>query len=305
MREVGGRIARAAPTDATVLVRGESGTGKELVARALHAGSPRRDGPFVAVNCAAIPDGLIESELFGHEKGAFTGAANTTAGLVEAASGGTLFLDEIGELPAAAQARVLRFLQESEVRRVGSTRSRRVDVRVVAATHRDLVRMIASGGFREDLYYRLHVLEIVLPPLRERGDDILALADHLLQRAATRLGRIDLVLTAEARQAIGAHHWPGNVRELDNALERAAILCDTGRITAELLALDPPPGAEPVAPPASGESLEDYFRRFVRDHEGELSETELARRLGISRKALWERRQRLRLPRPTRPPPID
>jgi two-component system response regulator AtoC len=303
MREVRARIDKVAPTDATVLVRGESGTGKELVARAIHAHSPREAGPFVAVNCAAIPDSLIESELFGHEKGAFTGAAAAHAGLVEAADGGTLFLDEVGELPPPAQARLLRFLQEAEIRRVGANRSRRVDVRVVAATHRDLPRMVQDKSFRDDLYYRLRVVEIVLPPLRDRGDDVIELARHLLARAARRLGRPGLELIDESIAAIRAHHWPGNVRELDNAIERAAILCDTGRITPELLALDdlvsPAAPAAPSAPP-QGESLEDYFRRFVVDHQDEMSETELARRLGISRKALWERRARLAIPRRTR-----
>ena len=298
MAEVASRIAKVAPTEATVLIRGESGTGKELAARAIHAGSPRREGPFVAVNCAAIPEGLIESELFGHEKGAFTGATAAQAGLVEAAGGGTLFLDEIGELPAAAQARLLRFVQESEVRRIGATRNRHVDVRVVAATHRDLARMVAERTFREDLYYRLRVVELVLPPLRDRGGDVRELAHQLLARTAGRLGHPELALTDEALAAITAHHWPGNVRELANALERAAILCDTGAITPELLALDPPSPAAPVAMPAAAdESLGDYFLRFVREHERSLSETELARRLGISRKALWERRQRLGIPR--------
>ena len=222
---------------------------------------------------------------------------------MEAAAGGTLFLDEIGELPLPAQARLLRFLQESEVRRVGATRSRHVDVRVVAATHRELARMVADKTFREDLYYRLRVVEIVLPPLRERGDDVQELAHQLLLRTAARLGHSGLAFTAESEAAISAHHWPGNVRELDNAIERAAILCDTGWITPELLALDAPgaslPGA--AALPAS-DSLEDYFRQFVREHEQTLSETELARRLGISRKALWERRQRLGMPRAPRKP---
>ena len=298
MRDVRARIDKVAPTDATVLVRGESGTGKELVARAIHAKSPRRDGPFVAVNCAAIPDGLVESELFGHEKGAFTGAAAAHAGLVEAADGGTLFLDEVGELPPPAQARLLRFLQEAEIRRVGATRAVRVDVRVVAATHRDLPRMVQDRSFRDDLYYRLRVVEIALPPLRDRGDDVVELARHLLERAARKLGASSFELIDEAVAAIRAHHWPGNVRELDNAIERAAILCDTGRITGELLALDdaaPPSSSSP--PPPAGESLESYFRRFVVEHQDDMSETELARRLGISRKALWERRARFGIPR--------
>ena len=310
MQEVFDRIAKVAPTDATVLVRGESGTGKELVARAIHERSKRRDAPLVAVNCAAIPEGLIESELFGHEKGAFTGAAATHTGLVEAAGAGTLFLDEIGELPAAAQARLLRVLQEGEVRRVGATRTRRIDVRVIAATHRDLPQMVRDGQFRQDLYFRLRVIDIWLPPLRERGDDLAQLAEHLLEQTMARLGKSGLAFTPAAMEAIEAYHWPGNVRELDNAIERATILCDTGRITPELLALDEPsalaegtrPGAEAephtaVAVAAAGGTLGDYFRRFVIDHQDRMSETELARRLGMSRKALWERRTRLNIPR--------
>jgi two-component system response regulator AtoC len=303
MLDVFERVRKVAPTDATVLVRGESGTGKELVARAIHEQSPRRDAPLVAVNCAAIPEGLIESELFGHEKGAFTGATSAHTGLIEAAEGGTLVLDEIGELPAAAQARLLRVLQESEVRRVGATRSRRVSVRVIASTHRDLPQMVKDGSFRNDLYFRLRVFEILVPPLRERGDDVAELARHLLDRSEKRFGKAGLELTAEAWAAIRAHHWPGNVRELDNAIERAVILCDTGRITPALLALedaapseDEQRASDPGVP--SGASLEDYFRRFVLENQDTLSETELASRLGISRKALWERRARFNLPRP-------
>jgi len=306
MLDVFDRVSRVAATDATVLIRGESGTGKELVARAIHEQSPRRNAPLVAVNCAAIPEGLIESELFGHEKGAFTGASAGHIGLIEAADGGTFFLDEIGELPAAAQARLLRVLQDSEVRRVGATRARRVNVRTIAATHRDLPRMVKDGGFRTDLYFRLRVFEILLPPLRERMDDLDDLARHLLARNEHRFGKSGLELTAGAWSAIRSHHWPGNVRELDNAIERAVILCDTGRITPELLALGDTPADEATpddlldasAVDAAGTSLQDYFRRFVVDHQDTLSETELARRLGISRKALWERRMRFSLPRP-------
>jgi two-component system, NtrC family, response regulator AtoC len=300
MRDVFDRVHKVAPTDATVLVRGESGTGKELVARAIHEQSTRRDAQLVAVNCAAIPEGLIESELFGHEKGAFTGAVSAHTGLIEAADGGTMFLDEIGELPAAAQARLLRVLQESEVRRVGATRSRRVSVRVIAATHRDLPQMVKEGAFRSDLYFRLRVFEVMLPPLRERGDDVRELARYLLERTEKRFGKTGLELTDEAWAAVAAHHWPGNVRELDNAIERAVILCDTGRITPELLALEDARDestSEIAAEGEAGASLHDYFRRFVLEHQDTLSETELARRLGISRKALWERRARFGLPR--------
>ncbi|UQA57680.1 sigma-54-dependent transcriptional regulator [Polyangium aurulentum] len=302
MREVTERIRKVAPTDATLLVLGESGTGKELVAAAVHRQSRRRDRPFVPVNCAAIPEGLIESELFGHERGAFTGATSAHAGLVEAADSGTLFLDEIGELPPAAQARLLRFLQTGEVRHVGSTRSRRISVRLVAATHRDLQAMVAAGTFRSDLYFRLRVIELRLPPLRERGDDALALARHFAARGCHKLGRPQLAFTAEAEAAISAHAWPGNVRELENAIERAVVLCEGTSITADLLGLEPepPPPSDPGAPfeGSHGPSLEEYFRQFVLANQDRMTETELARRLGISRKTLWERRQRLGLARP-------
>jgi DNA-binding NtrC family response regulator len=302
MREVFDRIRKVAPTDTTVLILGESGTGKELVARAVHEQSPRVDAPIIAVNCASIPETLLESELFGHEKGAFTGAHHTRAGLVEAADGGTLFLDEIGELPLPAQARLLRVLQEGEVRRVGATTSRKVNVRLIAATHRNLRQMCKDGRFREDLYFRLRVLEIQLPPLRERGEDLPALADFLLAKTCRRLNRAPLTFDPRARRSIALHDWPGNVRELENAVERAVILCDTGTITPELLAIDEPILSEAASreleSEVTSETLEEYLRKFVLEHQNHLSETELARRLGISRKALWEKRQRLGIPRP-------
>ncbi|MFT3776376.1 MAG: sigma-54 dependent transcriptional regulator [Minicystis sp.] len=296
MRDLARRAQKVGPSDATALVLGESGTGKELVARALHQLSRRSKQPFIPVNCAAIPEGLIESELFGHERGAFTGAHAAHAGLVEAADGGTLFLDEIGELPASAQARLLRFLQTGEVRHVGSTHARRVSVRVVAATHRDLAALAEGGAFRKDLYFRLRVIELRLPPLRERGGDALVLARHFLDRAAARAGVPVPQITPEAERALLAHPWPGNVRELENAVERAVVLGEDGVVTPELLAL----GVEgaPAAEEAETLSLDEYFRRFVLEHQGEMTETEIAKRLGISRKALWERRQRFNLPRP-------
>ncbi len=307
MKAVNARIARVAPTEATVLILGESGTGKELVARAIHAQSSRSDAPFVAVNCAAIPDGLIESELFGHEKGAFTGASAKHVGLIETAHGGTLFLDEVGELPPSAQARLLRVLQESEIRHVGSSQTRKVDVRVVAATHRDLPAMIGQGDFREDLYFRLRVVDIRIPPLRERMEDLQPLADHLLAKMIKRVGRNPLSFSEDARVAMRTHQWPGNVRELENAIERAVILSDREVITADLLGIESRTLSSPIAQetsanddhgPAFDESLEGYFKSFVLRHQSGLSETELAKRLGISRKALWERRQKLNLPRP-------
>ncbi|MER2563915.1 MAG: sigma-54 dependent transcriptional regulator [Myxococcaceae bacterium] len=295
------RVRKAAPTDATVLILGESGTGKELIARAVHQQSSRKPGPFVAVNCAAIPENLIESELFGYARGAFTGANSDHAGLVEAAHGGTLFLDEIGELPLQAQSRLLRTLQDGEVRRVGATQSRRADVRLVAATHRDLPKMVEAGTFRSDLYYRLKVVEVRLPALRDRGDDVIELANALVARHAQKLGRAVPLFTPEATEALRAHHWPGNVRELENALERALILSDGVALTAELLGLDDVQRqSAPTKESAEDASLMAYFKRFVEEHQHDLSETELARRLGISRKTLWERRLKHGLPRPAR-----
>lgn len=314
MKALYNRIHKVAPTSATVLVNGETGTGKELVAKAIHAESPRADKPLISVNCAAIPETLIESELFGHEKGAFTGAASTRDGLVDAADGGTLFLDEIGELPLEAQARLLRVLQEGEVRPIGSVESHKVDVRLVAATHRDLRKLCQDGKFREDLYFRINVLQLKLPPLRDRGKDILALAESLLQKFSSELGKPPLKLSPEAIQSITTYTWPGNVRELENAIQRAVILSEDEEIDHELLdieldlvkvsddsshlqAMSKPLPRKTTSEPAEDLSLEDYFQRFVLEHQDTMSETELARKLGVSRKCLWERRQRLGIPR--------
>jgi len=313
MQELYSKIRKVAPTDSNVLVQGESGTGKELVARALHNLSRRAKAPLISVNCAAIPETLIESELFGHEKGAFTGASAGRAGLVEAADGGTLFLDEIGELPLEAQARLLRVLQEGEIRRVGSVQSQKVDVRLIAATHRDLKTLAKTGQFREDLYYRLHVIALKLPALRERGSDVIEIAQAFLVRQYTRMSREPLRFAHDAEQAIRHYSWPGNVRELENAIERAVILCEGTEISADLLGidieLDDLDDEDFGLPSAAGQSagnsheptedlsLEDYFQHFVLEHQDHMTETELARKLGISRKCLWERRQRLGIPR--------
>ncbi len=297
MQQVFERIQRVAPTDTTVLILGESGTGKELVARAVHEQSPRREAPLITVNCAAIPDNLLESELFGHEKGAFTGATETHRGLVEAAHGGSLFLDEIGELPAEAQARLLRVLQEGEIRRVGSTQARRVNIRLIAATNRDLKQQVELGEFRSDLYFRLHVMEVQLPPLRERGEDIHILAEHLLERSCKRLNRHLMTFTEEALEAFNHYHWPGNVREMENMIERAVILSDSEKIDLDALGLQGRDGAEVHARSTDALSLDNYFIQFVRDNEHAVTETELAKKLGISRKTLWERRQKLGIPR--------
>jgi DNA-binding NtrC family response regulator len=227
-------ILKVAPTHSTVLILGETGTGKELVARSVHENSPRADMPFVAVNCGALPETLIESELFGHRKGAFTGADEHRVGLFEVAHGGTIFLDEIGELPKAMQAKLLRVLESGEIRRVGENKPTMVDVRVVCATHRDLHEMVLEGEFREDLVYRINTFEIRLPALRERLDDIPEIAVHLLNRFRPK-GGVGPALSVDAIEALKAHVWPGNVRELANAIEHATILCDSGPISAEHL----------------------------------------------------------------------
>lgn len=311
-------IRKVSPTDSTVLVLGETGTGKELVARSVHQHSKRADKTLICVNCAAIPDTLIESELFGYEKGAFTGANASRMGLIEAADGGTLFLDEIGELPMEAQARLLRFIQEGEIRRIGSVHSRKVNVRLICATHRNLHVLSAEGLFRQDLYYRINVLRLDLPPLRERGKDILHLAEKMLQVQVERLGKGSMELSPRAIQAITTYQWPGNVRELEHAIERAVVLSETSEIDNDALGIDlelvninrirghgsysiqAPALHTPrsiTSDPTEDLSLEDYFQRFVLEHQDSMSETELAQKLGISRKCLWERRQRFEIPR--------
>ncbi|MEM9598968.1 MAG: sigma-54 dependent transcriptional regulator [Acidobacteriota bacterium] len=298
MTDVLDRVDRAAPSDATVLIQGESGTGKEGVARRLHARSPRLGRPFVAVNCKAFAPGVLESELFGHEKGAFTGATAPRPGCFERADGGTLFLDEIGETEPDFQAKLLRALQEGEVQRVGGGEPRRVDVRIVAATNRDLRREIAEGRFREDLFYRLAVIPVTLPPLRRRPGDVLPLARHFLGRCAERSGR-PLELTDAAEAALLEHPWPGNVRELENAIERASVLARTGPINAEDLLLQEaspdswtPPGED------SGtlqESLDlaaaRRIRRALERHGGRRAEAAAA--LGVDRTTLFRWMKRL------------
>jgi transcriptional regulator with GAF, ATPase, and Fis domain len=240
LREQLVHAAKVAVTETTVLLTGESGTGKELVARGIHAASLRADGPFVAINCAALPETLLESELFGHERGAFTGADRQKPGRFELAHGGTLFLDEVGELSPAVQAKLLRVLQEKEYERVGGTATLRADVRVIAASNRDLAAAVQRGQFREDLFYRLDVFSIHLPALRDRGDDVLLLADHFVRTLAARMGKGEAGLSREAREALLAHSWPGNIRELGNAIERALIVSDAGLITAAQLGLTKP-----------------------------------------------------------------
>jgi DNA-binding NtrC family response regulator len=244
MLEVSNAIQRVAPTDSTVLLQGESGTGKELFARAIHQLSPRRDRPFVAINCAAIPDTLIENELFGHEKGAYTGAASRQIGKFELADSGTIFLDEIGELGIGVQGKLLRVLQERRFERIGGTAQVDVDVRVICATNRNLSEEVKNGRFREDLWFRIHVFPVTIPPLRVRRDDLDPLVDFFLQKFARELKKPALRISDGARAAVRAYDWPGNIRELENAIERAAILCDRATIEARDLSLA---SAEPAA----------------------------------------------------------
>jgi DNA-binding NtrC family response regulator len=307
-REVLGRAARVAPASSTVLLTGDSGTGKEVVARLIHRGSRRTAGPFVGINCAALPDGLLESELFGHERGAFTGAWTARAGRIEQAAGGTLFLDEIGEMSLPVQAKLLRVLEAREFQRLGGSRTQKADLRVIAATNRNLGDAMASGLFREDLFYRLHVFEIAIPPLRERHEDILPLAEHFIERLAPGIpGCNDVGLTAGARQKIRAHVWPGNVRELRNVIERALILCDGGPIDVAHLPEGLGAGVRalrPVRPtggmPETASELEDIERRTIErtlEQTGQ-NKAKAARLLGVTRKKLCTRIQRLGLDAP-------
>ena len=296
MKEVLRLLHKVAPAKTTVLITGESGTGKELVARALHDLSPRAERPFVAVNCGAIPEQLIESELFGHAKGAFTGAVAAKRGLFEEADGGTLLLDEVGDLPLQLQVSLLRVLQEGEVRRVGDARAMRVDVRVLAATHQDLSQAVSAGAFREDLFYRLNVVGLRLPPLRERSEEIEPLARRFLARHAVRLGMQEKLLSAAALRLLLAWRWPGNARELENALERALVLSEGAEIEAEALPEELRASAAPSGPPpAPGEgdlsvkraqrALEaDLIRRALERTDG--NRTRAAELLELSPRAL-------------------
>ena len=294
-------VSRVAPSEASVLLQGESGSGKELVAQAVHDASRRADKPFVVVDCSGLPDTLFESELFGHEKGAFTGAIARKAGLVEAASGGTLFLDELGDIPLPMQVKLLRLLETGTYRRVGSTELRRADIRLVSATHRPLKQMIAEGRFRQDLYYRLNAFPIVVPPLRERREDLPLLVESLLARVAP--GR-RLRLSPSALRALQHYAFPGNVRELRNVLERASLLCDGDEIGPQHLDEDicawcaepsPPDATEATSAPTIDleEAQRQALLRAVRNHSG--SRQDLARKLGISERTLYRRLRALGL----------
>ena len=286
-RQVLRQAAQVAATDTTVFLQGESGTGKEVVARFIHRASPRRNGPLVAINCAALPEQLLESELFGYERGAFTGAHLSKSGHIEVASSGVLFLDEVSEMSLTAQAKLLRVLQEREFQRLGGTRVVKANVRVIAASNRDLQSAVTEGRFREDLFYRLRVFDIYIPPLRERRGDIPLLTDAFLQGFSRSTGCSSAGLTPDAQDLLLQYEWPGNIRELHNALERAAILCEGGAITAEHLSLRGPG----VAALRRRSNLPEVERRAIEQalHETAWNKSKAARRLGITRTQLYGR----------------
>jgi DNA-binding NtrC family response regulator len=286
MQDLLALIRKVAPTDSTVFIQGESGTGKELVANTVWRTSKRKDLPFIALNCATLSENLMESELFGHEKGAFTSAVQMKNGLVEVADQGTLFLDEIAEMPLALQAKLLRFLDSGEFRRVGGNRTLKADVRVIAATNKDLAGLIKTKDFREDLYYRLNVFTLSLPPLRERKEDIAELTDAFLGKYARKIAKPVPKLTPAALKALEAYSWPGNIRELENVIERAVILADRDTITPKELALAPDDRGEDESSPRTLEELEkEHILRVLREADG--NQSKASQVLGIDRKTLY------------------
>ncbi|GBC80227.1 Transcriptional regulatory protein ZraR [bacterium HR09] len=292
MKRVMSLVETVAPTETTVMIRGESGTGKELIARLIHANSPRAFGPLVAVNCGALPEGVLESELFGHERGAFTGAVARRKGKLELADGGTLFLDEVGEISPKVQVELLRVLEEKQLVRVGGTQPVRVDFRVVCATNRDLEQAVREGTFREDLYYRLAVFRIDLPPLRERKEDILPIANHYLKKFADAMGRKVTGFSPKAQELLLSYPWPGNIRELINAVERALVVCREGPVLPEHLPITP---SKPVSLPKDDDlSLEAVERRHIEYvlERCSYNITQAARLLGIDRVTLYNRMRR-------------
>jgi two-component system NtrC family response regulator len=296
-------IRKVAATTAPVLLLGESGTGKEMAALAIHRRSPRNEGPFIAINCNAIPENLLESELFGHEKGAFTGAHIQRKGLMESAAGGTLFLDEIGELPPLIQVKLLRFLQEQRFQRVGGRQEIQIDTRIIAATNADLKESVTKGKFREDLYFRLAVVVIKLPPLRDRGEDVDLVAREFLQQFAAQCDKGNLAFAPDALRALKRHSWPGNIRELQNRVKRAVIMADSKRVTASDLELSDHAELSPVATlKEARESVErELVEQALKKHSGRVSSA--AAELGVSRPTLYELMDKLGIGKGDAPPP--
>jgi two-component system NtrC family response regulator len=298
VKQVFSTIRKLDNANASVLVLGESGTGKEVVALTIHRRGPRAKGPFIAINCGAIPETLIESELFGHERGAFTGAHTARPGRVESAQGGTLFLDEIGELPLAMQVKLLRFLQEQQIERIGGRKPIHVDTRVIAATNVNIEKALTEGTFREDLYYRLAVVVIKLPPLRERDTDVVVLAETFLKRFGSEQGKGRLKYTKEALIALQQYSWPGNVRELENRVKRAVIMCDDQRVTPENLSLMTGSAGGALNLREARDQLErDMLTKALRKHRGKISPA--AVELGISRPTFYEMMEKLGIQKPT------
>jgi DNA-binding NtrC family response regulator len=291
-------VKKIADSKSNVLLLGDTGTGKELFARSIHYSSSRKDKPFIPINCSAIPDNLLESELFGYMKGAFTGAVSNKRGLFEEADGGSIFLDEIGDLSQQLQAKLLRVIDDREIRPLGGVQSKRVDIRLITATNRDLAKKVADGTFREDLFYRINVIRLELPPLRERKDDVIVLASHFLEKYAHEIGKEVRKIDDAASKILINYNWPGNVRELQNIIERAVLLSDGQYLLPEHL----PEGIK-ITDAIGAESLhrvlsiEDYTKEFISVYQGKYSEQQLSDMLGITRKSLWEKRKRWGIPR--------
>lgn len=295
-----GEVKKIADSRSSVLLLGETGTGKELLARVIHKNSSRRDMPFVPIHCSAIPESLLESELFGHMKGAFTGAVASKKGLLEEADGSTVFLDEIGDIPVSFQVKLLRAIEEQEIRPLGSTKTRKVDLRFIAATNSNLKEAVEQGRFREDLYYRINVITVILPPLRERREDIALLIDHYLEKYSAEVGKKIEGFSREAYSLLLGYRWPGNVRELQNVIERAVLISESPTIGPEYLPEDIRGAAEShEGAPDKELSIEEYTRSFIMKYQGDYSEQELARKLGITRKTLWQKRKKLGIQRPS------
>ncbi len=300
LRTIIDEIKMVSDSRSNMLILGETGTGKELIARVIHANSLRKEMPFVPINCSAIPEALLESELFGHVKGAFTGAVGSKIGLFEEADGGTVFLDEIGDMPKSFQVKLLRVIEDHEIRLVGSTKSRIIDIRFITATNRDLEEAVAGGGFRKDLFYRINVITLEMPSLKERHEDIPDLSRHFLEKYAAEARKPGLDISGDAVDVLSGYAWPGNIRELQNVIERAVLICDKPLIGPEHLSITAH-GSDSFMEDSvcSGLSIDEYTRAFVTGYQDAMGEQELADSLGITRKTLWEKRKKWSLKRPS------